>query len=72
MMIRLDRLFSKYQEPHQVAALVMLEKFLPPEALQTDAEWYDCWMAEPDAKETLTMEDIERCNRRERIPKHTD
>ncbi len=71
-MIRLDRLFSKYKEPHQVAAIVMLEELLPPEALQTDADWYVCWMAEPDAKETLTMEDIKRCNRRECIPKYTD
>lgn len=71
-MIRLDRLFSKYREPHQVAAIVMLEELLPPEALQTDADWYVCWMAEPEAKETLTMEDIKRCNRRERISKSTD
>ena len=35
----------------------MLEQLLPPEALQTDADWYVCWMAEPDAKETLTTED---------------
>ena len=72
LVIRLDRLFGKYREPHQIAAINMLEQLLPPEALQTDADWYVCWMAEPDAKETLTMEDIERCNRRERIPKYTD
>ena len=71
-MVRLDRLFSKYREPHQIAAINMLEEMLPPEALRTDSDWYVCWMAEPDAKEPLTMEDIERSFTRECIPKYTD
>jgi hypothetical protein len=50
--IRLERVFKHYKEPHQLAAIKMLEELLPKEALQVDSDWYVCWTAEPDPKES--------------------
>jgi len=50
--VSLLKIFKAYKEPHQLAAITMLEHAMPDELLQRDSEWITCFFAEPDAKES--------------------
>ena len=50
MRVSLRCIFSEYTEPHQLAALQMLEEHLAPELLAEDAEWLVCFLAAPKPK----------------------
>tara|TARA_R100001198_G_C5082989_1_gene123558 strand:- start:4 stop:177 length:174 start_codon:yes stop_codon:yes gene_type:complete len=53
--MHLTQIFKQYKEPHQIAAINMLEEALPAELLGRDAEWITCFFAEPALKEPLIM-----------------
>ena len=53
--MRLTQIFKHYKEPHQIAAINMLEEALPVELLERHADWITCFFAEPDAKEPLII-----------------
>lgn len=46
------KIFKAYKEPHQLAAITMLEHAMPDELLARDAEWITCFFAEPEPKES--------------------
>ena len=50
--VSLLKIFKAYKEPHQLAAITMLEHAMPKELLEIDAEWITCFFAEPDPKES--------------------
>jgi hypothetical protein len=50
--LSLLKIFKAYKEPHQLAAITMLEHAMPDELLERDAEWITCFFAEPDSKES--------------------
>ena len=46
-MIRLQTLIRQYKgTSHQIAAINMLEEQLPPELLEANSEWFQCWLAD--------------------------
>lgn len=53
--MRLTQIFKHYKEPHQIAAINMLEEALPVELLERHADWITCFFAEPDPKEPLII-----------------
>ena len=53
--MRLTQIFTHYREPHQIAAINMLEDALPDELLDRNAEWIQCFYSEPAPKEPLIM-----------------
>jgi hypothetical protein len=53
--VRLTKIFKHYCEPHQIAAINMLEDALPDELLDRNADWIQCFYSEPPAKEPLIM-----------------
>jgi hypothetical protein len=53
--VRLTKIFKHYNEPHQIAAINMLEDALPEELLDRNADWIQCFFAEPPPKEPLIM-----------------
>jgi len=50
--ISLLKIFKAYKEPHQLAAITILEHAMPDELLSRDAEWITCFFAEPEPKES--------------------
>lgn len=55
--ISLRDIFRKYKEPHQLAAMGMLEDAIQDELLARDSDWIVCFFAEPEPKQPLTMEE---------------
>ena len=53
--MRLTKIFKHYNEPHQIAAINMLEDALPEELLDRNADWIQCFFAEPPPKEPLII-----------------
>ncbi len=53
--MHLTQIFKHYREPHQIAAINMLEEALSAELLERDADWITCFFAEPAPKEPLIM-----------------
>jgi hypothetical protein len=53
--VRLTKIFKHYSEPHQIAAIQMLEDALPDELLDRNADWIQCFYSEPAPKEPLIM-----------------
>ena len=53
--MRLTQVFKHYREPHQIAAINMLEDALPDELLDRNADWIQCFYSEPALKEPLIM-----------------
>lgn len=53
--MHLTQIFRYYKEPHQIAAINMLEEALPAELLERHADWITCFFAEPELKEPLIM-----------------
>jgi len=53
--VRLTKIFKHYNEPHQTAAINMLEDALPDELLDRNADWIQCFFAEPPQKEPLII-----------------
>jgi hypothetical protein len=53
--VRLTQIFKHYREPHQIAAINMLEDALPDELLDRNADWIQCFYSEPAPKEPFIM-----------------
>ena len=53
--MRLVQIFKHYKEPHEIAAINMLEDALPDELLDRNADWIQCFYSEPPTKEPLIM-----------------
>ena len=53
--MRLTQIFKHYNVPHQIAAIQILEDAIPDELLDRNADWIQCFFAEPPAKEPLIM-----------------
>jgi hypothetical protein len=53
--VRLTQIFKHYNEPHQIAAINMLEDALPDELLDRNADWIQCFFAEPPPKKPLII-----------------
>ena len=53
--MKLTKVFKHYREPHQIAAINMLEDALPAELLDRNADWIVCFFSEPPTKEALIM-----------------
>ena len=53
--MRLTQIFKHYNAPHQIAAIQMLEDAIPEELLDRNADWIQCFIAEPPTKEPLIM-----------------
>ncbi len=70
--ISLRDIFKYYQEPHQLAALSMLEEAMEEELLSRDSDWIVCFYAEPNAKEPLTMEEKAMVRSSGRVPHRKD
>jgi len=65
--ISLRDVFKFYKEPHQLAALRILEEAIQDELLARDSDWIVCFFSEPEAKEPLTMKDKEQVRSSGRI-----
>ena len=53
--MRLTQIFKHYNAPHQIAAIQMLEDAIPDELLDRNADWIQCFIAEPPPKEPLII-----------------
>jgi len=53
--VKLTKIFKHYREPHEIAAINMLEDALPAELLDRNADWIVCFFSEPAVKEPLIM-----------------
>tara|TARA_Y100000385_G_scaffold167443_1_gene173483 strand:+ start:557 stop:730 length:174 start_codon:yes stop_codon:yes gene_type:complete len=53
--MKLTQVFKHYREPHQIAAINMLEEAIPAELLDRNADWIICFFAEPPPKQPLIM-----------------
>lgn len=53
--MKLTQIFKHYREPHEIAAINMLEDALPAELLDRNADWIICFFAEPEPKQPLIM-----------------
>ena len=52
-MIELRKIFEAYTgDSHQLAAIEMLARSMPPELLAPDAEWLECYQVECEIIET--------------------
>lgn len=52
-MIDLRKVFENYVgDPHQLAAIDILMTQMPPELLDADAEWFDCYTVECEIIDT--------------------
>ena len=70
--ISLRDVFKRYKEPHQLAALGILEEAIQDELLARDSEWIVCFFAEPEPKEPLTMEEKAMVRSSGRVPHRED
>lgn len=55
--ISLRDVFKCYKEPHQLAALGILEEAIQDELLARDSDWIVCFFSGPEPKEPLTIEE---------------
>ena len=52
-MIDLRKFFEKFDgNPHQLAAIDILQSQMPPTLLESDAEWVDCFQVECEIIDT--------------------
>lgn len=53
--MKLTQVFKQYKQPHEIAAINMLEDSIPAELLDRNADWIVCFYSEPPVKEALIM-----------------